>query len=330
MTKNARRRSPRPEAAMFIRLRWATWLMRAITKARTSQTSLARELASDQENLDTWPRTRLREWLRGARTVDVELAFRVGKALQLNGHPYATGLLAVFAAGYIGDVYAALRNIVLTEPDARVLECARIFVEYSPMIVEADIASQIFLMSPDAVNEPHLSWGDFPGALRYCPGYQSDFFSKLLEEERTQFWCEAQEKGFLSRRKQPLGINEGREKAAALGNALSRMAGTPGLSPWDALEISAQANDRWAHELRRAAFDEEAVPSWTEWTGGDYYLTGYLDLVRWNREKVSDSQFTPSMDAARAAIEAGNEHISDFIKMLASLQPAAPYDPRSA
>lgn len=107
----------------LVRPRWAEWLEAQLGGNHLGPDDLARELASNPADMQTWPRDRVRRWLRRSVTVSVAGAFETGSALAKLAVPtcgpealFASGHLAAFIAWleYLGDEPGDLRDFATT------------------------------------------------------------------------------------------------------------------------------------------------------------------------------------------------------------------------
>lgn len=174
-TKAPRQRQP--EVAEFVRPRWAAWLSLALSRSGSNQAQLAKNLAKDPNEDDNAPRSLLNRWLAAEITVSAKAAFRAGVALHNLGHPYASGFVALFAAGRFGDAIGLARRIVLDEPDPIVFSHVHNLLLGTMTTVEADIAEAqgwMHLFRPDRVEQ---------GSLSQSPANNPDYARQSLRWE---------------------------------------------------------------------------------------------------------------------------------------------------
>jgi hypothetical protein len=100
----------------LIKFRWSAWLVRALGTAGLRAGQLALGLVDLEPNLNLEGQRKMaREWREGRTAVAPDKAFKVGELLTELGHPYASGLLAVLAAGHFKHYIRTLRALTLDE-----------------------------------------------------------------------------------------------------------------------------------------------------------------------------------------------------------------------
>jgi hypothetical protein len=97
----------------FVRGRWAFWLRRILGKNGLNRNQLARILAEDPNNVQTWPRALVTKWLNAEVTVSADRAYKVGTALLKLGAK-VSGPEAVFAAGHV-PAFIGFLDLLATE-----------------------------------------------------------------------------------------------------------------------------------------------------------------------------------------------------------------------
>jgi hypothetical protein len=105
----------------YVRKRWSQWLTAILENAGIARDDLARELATNPEDKQTWPRGLVRRWLnqdptdKDSVTVSSANAYAVGEALFTLSVP-TCGHEAVFMAGHIPAYIGSLEYVA--ESDA--------------------------------------------------------------------------------------------------------------------------------------------------------------------------------------------------------------------
>jgi hypothetical protein len=95
----------------FVRPRWAEWLRSALRSATLSERELGIQLArrKDADSGGAYPGL-VRRWLEEDTTVSPDMAFVVGELLR-DRIGWCSGLVTLFAAGYLGD-YGSLLGAI--------------------------------------------------------------------------------------------------------------------------------------------------------------------------------------------------------------------------
>ncbi len=138
---------------------------------------LACELAKDREDVQTWPRDRVRRWLNEEITVSADGAFKAGAALARLDGP-VSGPEAVFAAGHLPAFLAFVEYLGAEEGAAEVAASLAIlmFAAYAFGIPSVTLKSgdAMLSVSRNALDELRTrSWpqNTFKVAWdRYCQG----------------------------------------------------------------------------------------------------------------------------------------------------------------
>jgi len=109
--------------------------------------------------------SQVKKWSDGEYAISAEKAFLVGEILRTSGHPYASGLLAVIAAGHFAEYVRTLRVLALypsniLAPQGAVnypkpgISVASLVARVMPLVAEVDILSGV-LSSPHLVDSEH-------------------------------------------------------------------------------------------------------------------------------------------------------------------------------
>jgi hypothetical protein len=122
--------------AGFVRARFSQWLCEvALPYAGLGRNDLAKALATDPSDVQSWPRRRVQGWLDGTTTVSVRGAFDVGDKSLLS----ACGLEVVFIAGHLAPFIGLLEYIADDLEGKSSLPSIAIlpFVAYAPMFARS-------------------------------------------------------------------------------------------------------------------------------------------------------------------------------------------------
>lgn len=102
----------------FVRPRWARWLRlveSALESKGLGRDDLAREIASNPADMQTWPRAGVRRWIHGEVTITTAAAYDVGEALKRLGVG-TCGIEALYASGHIAAYIGALEYLAPADP----------------------------------------------------------------------------------------------------------------------------------------------------------------------------------------------------------------------
>jgi hypothetical protein len=94
----------------FVRERWARWLTVVLENTGISRDDLARALATNPDDKQTWPRALVRRWLNQEVTVSSANAYEVGEALFKLGVG-TCGHEAVFMSGHLPAYIGSLEYV---------------------------------------------------------------------------------------------------------------------------------------------------------------------------------------------------------------------------
>lgn len=101
--------------AGFVRHRFSQWLTEvALPNAGWARNDLAKALATDPSDVQSWPRRRVQGWLNGTTTVSVRGAFDVGDKTLLG----ACGPDVVFIAGHLAP-FVGLLEYIADDPESK-------------------------------------------------------------------------------------------------------------------------------------------------------------------------------------------------------------------
>lgn len=101
--------------AGFVRARFSQWLREiALPYAGLGRNDLAKALATDPSDVQSWPRRRVQGWLNGTTTVSVRGAFDVGDKSLLG----ACGPEVVFIAGHLAP-FVGLLEYIADDPESK-------------------------------------------------------------------------------------------------------------------------------------------------------------------------------------------------------------------
>lgn len=122
--------------AGFVRARFSQWLLEvALPHAGMDRNALAKALATEPSDVQSWPRRRVQGWLDGTTTVSVRGAFDVGDKSLLG----TCGPEVVFIAGHLAP-FVGLLEYIADDPEGRssLPAIATLpFVAYAPMFAPA-------------------------------------------------------------------------------------------------------------------------------------------------------------------------------------------------
>jgi hypothetical protein len=100
---------PRRQVHEFVRPRWSRWLQAALDLAGMTDRELGACLVKTRGTNPTGSYTKLvRRWIHEAVTPESATVFEVGQAIREHGLPWCSGVVSLYAAGYIGDAYGLI------------------------------------------------------------------------------------------------------------------------------------------------------------------------------------------------------------------------------